>query len=126
MGVLGRTYGLDECVEIPAVQMRMGIERGYAGGVPSARYERASPERGLCQGIHGNVGQDLAEDFGGQEDLVGGFVLGCLDRGNRPGRRSIIISGLLNLRTYWYLEKLGHLYVPVALGVEGHGGKVGI
>ena len=81
MGVLGRTDRLDEGVEIPAMQMGMRIERGYAGGVPRARYERASPECRLCRGIHGNVGKDLGEYFGGEEDLVGGFISDRLNRG---------------------------------------------
>jgi len=31
----------------------------------------------------------------------------------------------LFLETYWDLERLGHLYIPVALSIESHGGDFG-
>ena len=68
----------------------------------------------------------MGEDFDGEEDLAGGFILDCCRRGNQAGSRRGIFSGFLFMRAYWYLQRLGHLHVPVALGVECHGGEGGM
>jgi hypothetical protein len=59
--------------------------------------------------------------LGREEDFAAG--VGGDDYRNVGGRRQLL-GRVLTAGTYWNIERLGHLYIPVALSIESHGGDL--
>ena len=116
MGILRGADCGDEFGEVAAVEPGTGVEMPYAGEIPCSRYEGAGPECRLSVLSVRDVRQDDGDDLGGEQH----FAAGSRGR-NHWGLSSWCLSLSFFLETYWDLEGLGHLYIPVALSIESHG-----
>ncbi len=121
MGILGGADGSDKLSKVSTIQIWAVVEQCNARRVPGARYKTAGPERRLGVLSAWNVRQDVGDYLGGEEDFAAG--VGGNDRWD--GRRRRILHGrFLTAETYWNLQRLGHLYIPVGLSIESHGGDL--
>jgi hypothetical protein len=111
-GIFGGADRCGELGEVAAMQVGMGVERAYGGGVPGPRQEGAGVECGLGSGtVEWEVSEDLRDYFGGEEDLAGGWL-------EVDWTEGVVIRRGGRFMSDWSSEGLRHLDVPLVSEVS--------